>query len=635
MCKGMQTCLGPVSLSLLMAGSALAGLGCGGEDLQAPTAGSLEITTATTGPEPDADGYVITVDDGSQTVIGANATFQLHNVEPGDHSVQLAGVAENCAVAGENPRSIQVEAGKTASLDFVVTCTGSGAIRVSVTTSGSPADPDGYVARLDGADPGLPIESNGTVTFTGVAAGSHTVTLAEVATECAVTGGLTQSVTVTIGETSELGFAVTCGSPAGTIQVTTATTGSPVDPDGYTVSVDAGTPQAIGSNAALAFEGLPVGTHSVALSGIAGNCHLDGDNPRTVEVSQASTPVSFDLTCLGANALITFTSNAFQLLAIFVVNPDGTGLRNLTPEGVFESDPVWSPDGRKILFLREGSLYLMDSDGSGRMKLVDGQAISEHRWSPDGRMIAYVDVRQMGEDAVEDLWVIQADGTGKVRLTEDAFNFSWSPDGRLVYTSEADLADVHLRVINADGSGNARLTSQAAFQPAWSPDGTRIAFVTLDAKDLFVINPDGTGEQSLTQGLSENDAPAWSPDGSRIAFGTTPTVPGPDMQIAVMNRDGSGKILLTGSPGFDFQPAWSPDGTKIVFTRSEPSGDSEIHVMNSDGSNEINVSNRPESFESGPDWNGQGAAVAVASRQSAFYRRWLQVNHMEANRPHQ
>ena len=493
MCKGMQTCLGPVSLSLLMAGSALAGLGCGGEDLQAPTAGSLEITTATTGPEPDTDGYVITVDDGSQTVIGANATFQLHNVEPGDHSVQLAGVAENCAVAGENPRSIQVEAGKTASLDFVVTCTGSGAIRVSVTTSGSPADPDGYVARLDGADPGLPIESNGTVTFTGVAAGSHTVTLAEVATECAVTGGLTQSVTVTIGETSELGFAVTCGSPAGTIQVTTATTGSPVDPDGYTVSVDAGTPQAIGSNAALAFEGLPVGTHSVALSGIAGNCHLDGDNPRTVEVSQASTPVSFDLTCLGANALITFTSNAFQLLAILVVNPDGTGPRNLTPEGVFESDPVWSPDGRKILFLREGSLYLMDSDGSGRMKLVDGQAISEHRWSPDGRMIAYVDVRQMGEDAVEDLWVIQADGTGKVRLTEDAFNFSWSPDGRLVYTSEADLADVHLRVINADGSGNARLTSQAAFQPAWSPDGTRIAFVTLDAKDLFVINPDGTG----------------------------------------------------------------------------------------------------------------------------------------------
>jgi Tol biopolymer transport system component len=634
MCKGMQMRLRPMSLSILMAGSVLAGLGCGGEDLQAPTAGILEITTATTGLEPDTDGYVVTVDDGSQRVIGANATFQLLNVESGDHSVQLAGVAENCAVAGENPRLIQIEAGKTASLDFVVTCTAGGAIRVSVTTSGSPADPDGYVAKLDGADPGLPVESNGNVTFTGVAAGSHTVTLAEVATDCAVTGGPTQSVTVTIGETSELGFAVTC-APVGSIQVTTATTGSSLDPDDYAVSVDAGTPQTIGSNATLAFEGLPVGTHSVALSGIAGNCHLDGDNPRTVEVSEASTAVTFDLTCLGANALITFTSNAFQLLAILVVNPDGTGLRNLTPDGVFESDPVWSPDGRKILFLREGSLYLMDADGSGRMKLVDGQAISEHRWSPDGRMVAYVDVRQVDEDVLEDLWVIQADGTGKVRVTEDGFNFSWSPDGRLVYTSDADLADVHLRIINADGSGSARLTNQAAFQPAWSPDGTRIAFVTLDAKDLFVINPDGTGEMSLTQGLSENDAPAWSPDGSRIAFGTTPTAPGPDMQIAVINRDGSGKVLLTSAPGFDFQPAWSPDGTKIVFTRAEPSGDSEIHVMNADGSNQVNVSNRPESFETGPDWNGQGAVVTVASRQSAFYRRWLRANHTAANRLHQ
>ena len=633
--KRMQIRLGQVSLSLLLAGSVLAGLSCGGEDLQAPTTGILEITTVTTGPEPDTDGYVVTVDDATQTVIGANATFQLQNVQSGDHSVRLAGVAENCAVAGENPRAILVEAGKTARLDFAVTCiTGAGTIRVSVTTSGSPADPDGYVAKLDGGDSGLPIETNGNVTFTGVASGSHTVTLTEVAADCAVTGGPTQSVTVVAGETSELGFEVTCALPAGSIQVTTATTGSSLDPDGYTVSVDAGTPQAIGSNATLALEGLAVGTHSVALSGIAGNCHLDGDNPRTVEVLQTSTTVTFYLTCLGPNALIAFTSNAFQLLAILVVSPDGTALRNLTPDGVFESDPIWSPDGRKILFIREGSLYLMDADGGGRVKLADGQAISEHRWSHDGRMIAYVDVRQEGEDVFEDLWVIQADGTGRFRVTENGFNFSWAPDGRLVYTSDADLGDVHLRIINADGTGSARLTNRAAFQPAWSPDGTRIAFVTLDAKDLFLINPDGSGEINLTQGLSANDAPAWSPDGSRIAFGTAPPTPGPDMEIAVINRDGSGQVILTSPPGFDFQPVWSPDGTKIVFTRSEPSGDSEIHVMNADGSNRINVSNRPETFETGPDWNGQGAAVTAASRQSAFYKRWLRANHLEtARRP--
>ena len=633
--KRMQMLLRQPSLSLLMAGSVLAGLSCGGEDIAAPTTGILQITTATNGPEPDPDGYVITVDDGSQTVIGTNATFQQENVEAGDHSVRLAGVAENCDVAGPNPRSIQVEVGKTARLDFVVTCTPIvGAIRVSVTTSGSPADPDGYVAKLDGGDPGLPIETNGSVTFTGVAVGSHTVALTEVAADCAVTGGPTQSVTVASRTTSELGFEVTCALPAASIQVTTATTGSSLDPDGYTLSVDAGASQAIGSNATLTLDGLAVGTHSLALAGIAGNCHLDGDNPRTVEVVQGSTTVTFDLNCLGANALIAFTSNAVQLLAILVVNPDGTGLRNLTPDGEFESDPIWSPDGRKILFLRDGQLYVMDADGSGRVNVAAGQEISEHRWSPDGRMIAYVDVRAEGDDVFQDLWVMQADGSGKIRLAEKAFNFSWSRDGRLVYTSLADLDDVHLRIINADGNGDSRLTNRAAFQPAWSPDGTRIAFVTLDGKEIFLINPDGTGEVNLTQGLGENDAPAWSPDGSRIAFGTAPPAPSLDMEIAVMNRDGSSRMILTTPPGFDFQPVWSPDGTKIVFTRSDLGGDSEIYVVNADGSNLTNVSNRPETLETAPDWNGRGAAVAVASRQSAFYDRWLRANRLEAIRRH-
>jgi Tol biopolymer transport system component len=632
--KRMQMLLRQVRLSLLTAGSVFAWASCGGEDIVAPTSGTLEITTATSGPEPDADGYVVTVDDRAPTVIGANATLQLQNVEAGNHAVQLAGIAETCAVAGENPRSIQVEAGKTVALVFTITCAApDGAIRVSVTTSGSPADPDGYVAKLDGGEPGLPIEINGNVTFTGVPAGSHTVALAGAAADCAVTGGPTQAVTVAPGETSELAFEVTCALPAASIEVTTVTTGSSPDPDGYTVTVDVGTPQAIASNATLALEGLAVGTHSIALSGIAGNCHLDGDNPRTVEV-QGRTTVTFVLTCLGPDALIAFSSNASGLLAVLVVSPDGTGLRNLTPDGEFESDPIWSPDGRRILFLRDGSLYLMNGDGSGRVKLANGLGISEHRWSADGRMIAYVDARLEGHDLLNDLWAIHSDGTGKIRVAENAFNFSWSPDGRLVYTSDADLADVHFRIINADGTGEGRLTtSQAGFQPAWSPDGTRIAFVGLDGKDLLLINPDGTGEMNLTQGLSENDAPAWSPDGSRIAFGTS-EVGAADMEIAVINRDGGGQTLLTHPPGFDFQPAWSPDGTKIVFTRSELGGDSEIHVMNADGSNQINVSNRPETAETGPDWNGQGPAVTAASRQSAFYNRWLRANRLEADRGH-
>ena len=616
-----------VRTSLLMMGAVLIALGCGA-DLEAPGAGSLAITTTTSGAEPDTDGYLVAVDSGAPTAVGSNATLQRGGVEAGTHTVRLGGVADGCTVEGANPRTVEVVAETTVPVAFVITCApGTGTIRVRVATSGSPVDPDGYVVQLDGGDPGLPVGTDGEVTFAAVAAGAHAIALTAVAPNCSVDGEASRSVTVTAGETADLSFAVTCAQPAASVHLTTTTTGSSVDPDGYLVSVDDGVSQVIGTNASLDLEGLGPGTHTLTLSGIAGNCHLDGANPRTVEVTAGSTNVAFDLTCLGADALIAFTSNAFGLLAVVVVNPDGSGLRNLTPDGEFESSPVWSPDGARLLFLRDGDLYVMNADGTGRISVADGLEISEHRWSPDGRMIAFVDVREEGGEFVNDLWVMQADGAGKVRVAEHAFNVSWSRDGRLAYTSVGDFSDVHLRIVHADGSSDARLTTRAAFQPAWSPDGARIAFVTLGEKDIYLINPDGSGEVNLTQGQSEDESPTWSPDGSRIAFTMGPIDQGLETEIAVMNRDGSSRATLTNHPGFDFEPAWSPDGARIVFTRSEDDGDSEIYVMNADGGSLANVTNRPDSRETTPDWNGRGAPVTFAGRQAAFYQRWLRANH--------
>jgi len=505
-------------------------------------------------------------------------------------------------------------------------------LEITTSTSGTEQDADGYTVQIDAEAPQA-IAAAATLEIPGVTPGNHTVLLGGVAANCTVSGDNPRAISVTAGETATISFAVTCAPTRGSIQVTTVTTGTSLDPDGYTLSVDGGASQAIGPNATLTLEDLALGTHALTLSNIASNCHLDGENPRVIEVLPGSMAVRFDLNCLGANALIAFTSSAFQLLAIFVVNPDGSGIRNLTPDDARESNPNWSPDGREILFSKNDDLYVMNADGSGRVNLADGgQGIFEHRWSPDGRMIAYVDSRQEGLDVVDDLWAMQADGAGKVKLAERAFNFSWSRDGRIVYTSVADLGDVHLRIINADGSGDVRLTDRAAFQPAWSPDGGQIAFVTLGDKDIFLINPDGSDEVNLTQGLSEDDGPTWSPDGSRIAFTTGPLDQPLESEVAVMNRDGSSRISLTDRPGFDLQPIWSPDGTKILLTRSDNS-DSEIYVMNADGGNQTNVSNRPDTRESTPDWNGQ-AMVTVASRQQAFYSRWLRANQSDANRPH-
>jgi Tol biopolymer transport system component len=285
---------------------------------------------------------------------------------------------------------------------------------------------------------------------------------------------------------------------------------------------------------------------------------------------------------------IAFTGNAPDLLAVFLVNADGSALTNLA-EG---RRPVWSPDGQKILFLKKRELWVMNADGSGQ-QLLSERGPAEYVWSPDGKKIGFT-------IEGDELWVMQSDGSAQMFLATNASNPAWSPDGnKLVFS---DLADLNLRIINSDGTGNTRLTEQLAFDPAWSPDGTRITFATLDERDIWLINPDGTGRVNLTPGSSEDDGPVWSPDGSKIAFNTGPQGQPLESEVAVMSRDGTGRVVLTNHPGFDFSPAWSPDGSKIAFQRFEITGDLEIYVMNADGSGQTNVSNRSDIHDTEADW---------------------------------
>ena len=684
-----------------------------------PDAGDLRITTVTTDPDPDAAGYTLVVDGGEGVPVGVNGSSMVSNLAAGAHSVQLGGVPANCTLGGDNPASVTITSGTTTDLNFTVACaTTTGNIQVSVTSSGEPADPDGYVASLDGAAPGQAVAAGGNVRFTGATSGSHTIALSGVAPGCYVTGGPSQDVTVAIGTTAEVAFAVICSATSGSLEVTTATSGTSVDPDGYGLSVDGGTSQPIGASATLAIpalppgdhtveltgvaanctvegdnprtaavagdatapvafavtcstilgslqvttttsgtspdpdgyalsvdgaapipvgpnatvpvEGLLVGPHTVGLSGAASNCHVTGENPRSVTVIAGSAPVAFEINCLGSDALVAFFSNALGLSAIFVVSPNGTGLRNLTPTGAFEYNPVWSPDGRRLLFAKSGDLWVMDAQGAGRVQLADGQfGIEHHRWSPDGRMIAYVDGRPQGLDVIAELWVMQADGSGKRRLAENATDPSWSSDGtRLAYVSE-QLPVIQIRLINVDGTGDVPLTTRQSFQPAWSPDGSRIAFVTLGDKQMFLVNPDGTGEVGLTPAGTEDDSPTWSPDGRKIAFNTGSD----ESDVAVMNADGSGRVNLTNRPGFDFSPAWSPDGSRLAYHREETDfSDSEIFIMNADGTNQANLSQRPTTRESSPAWGGEGRQLLAsrASRASSVYSRWLKAQGSRA-----
>src|SRR5207249_4325422 len=130
---------------------------------------------------------------------------------------------------------------------------------------------------------------NASVTYTSLAAGSLTVAISGVAANCSVSGGTSHTVSVPSGSTATTTFTLTCTTPPGNLTVSASTSGSSLDPDGYTVAVDGGAGQALAINGSVTFTSLSAGNHSVQLSGVAANCTVSGSNPRTVSVPSGGT----------------------------------------------------------------------------------------------------------------------------------------------------------------------------------------------------------------------------------------------------------------------------------------------------------------------------------------------------------
>ncbi len=615
---------------------ALATAACGAGDGAGLVMPALEVRTTTTGTELDPDGYSVVVDMAPGESIGITDTLIIDPLAPGQHTITLAGLAGNCTTTGGPTTSATIAEGTTAIVAFAVICGPTqGQVVVTTATSGDSPDSDGYQVELDDTGMGA-VGVNDSRTLPGVPPGPHQITLSGVAPNCSVGGDNPRPVVVTAGADSTVSFVITCVSPTGSIHVRVTTLGTPTGPEGYTVSLDGASPATRVANGMADLDQVPFGPHRVTLGGVAANCTVQSPNPLDIQVPLGGeVTAEFTVNCVGDSQVIAFSGNAIGLLAVFVVSPDGTGLTDLTPDGVFERDPIWSPDGRRILFVRVApsfaseALYVMNGDGSDRTQLSDDAQVVDYRWSPDGSRIAFSRGRIQRGQLFSDLWVMQADGSGKRRLATDGESPSWSPDGtQIAYVHDVD--NVHIRIVGADGSGDRRLTADSltAIQPAWSPDGSRIAFTSVNPNQIRVINADGSNLLDLTPGTAQEDGPVWAPDGSRIAFNTGPEDEPLESEVAVMNPDGSGRMNLTDHPGFDFGPDWSPDGRRMVFVRTDDS-DNEIYVMNSDGSNPIDVSNRPNSFESSPDWGGQ-PSVPVAGAAAKLKGRWLRLPELRA-----
>jgi len=237
-------------------------------------------------------------------------------------------------------------------------------------------------------------------------------------------------------------------------------------------------------------------------------------------------------------------------------------------------------------------ILTVNADGSDLTNITDPGAGNFPAWSPDGTKFAYFVVGN--PDALN---VMNADGSGIQELTTGR-SPSWSPDGQKITFTRRENAQTDIYAINADGTGEVRLTTLGGLRPIWAPDGSKIVFeADRDGdRDIFAMNPDGTGQVNLSVNTVTDSRPTVSPDSSRVIYGSNGV-------LGVVNIDGTGSGTRT-LGGIVSAPHFSPDGSLIVFS-SEQDGTNNVIVSAIDGTNAIILGEGTL-----PKWSPAGDAIA-------------------------
>lgn len=183
-----------------------------------------------------------------------------------------------------------------------------GTLEITSSIVGSATDAGGFTLQVD-ARPAQPIAVGETFRLPDLPPGSHTIEMTGLAPHCSVDGLNPRTVTISPGQTTTVSVSIVCTDAVGSIRVTSTTTGSSLDSDGYTVTVDGVERGPLQLNSEVTYEDLTPGAHAVTLGGLASNCVVDGDNPRGVLVVPGSPVVAaFTVTCATMGGGVVFAS---------------------------------------------------------------------------------------------------------------------------------------------------------------------------------------------------------------------------------------------------------------------------------------------------------------------------------------
>lgn len=252
---------------------------------------------------------------------------------------------------------------------------------------------------------------------------------------------------------------------------------------------------------------------------------------------------------------------------IYIMDFDGTNVKQITRHRSISFAPGWSPDGSKIaysLFTRHRNnvknidLYEFDFKTSSYRMLSNRKGInSGAAYSPDGKKIALT----MSFLGNPEIFTLDPETQVVTRITKSmGFDVdpAWSPDGASMAFVSSRTGPPMVYSMKLDGSSTQRLTYAGKYNatPSWSPQNNKMAFAGwIEGRfDIFIMNPDGTNIERLTKNEGNNEDPHFSPDGNFIAFSSNRTG---QQNVYVMNVDGTFLKRLTFGLGNCVTPKWS------------------------------------------------------------------------------
>jgi Tol biopolymer transport system component len=364
-----------------------------------------------------------------------------------------------------------------------------------------------------------------------------------------------------------------------------------------------------------------------------------------------------------------------HLVDIYLVRPDGTGLKRISEHGNFCGGPKWTQDSKSVITYcmsgqetwtyrfggEDGQTKLVQIDiGTGETRLVAagpgvklfpsvlasgeigylrndksvqgifyasgkrgpaGSDLNSPSWSPDGANVVYS--RYTDENASPEprkLW----SSNPHYELSGTSFLPSCDPTGDRFAATKADYVAKTMSLFVVEGGKPARRILErqdVILAPQWSPDGQRIIF-GIGGFPLFiefghgpaqvgVINSDGSGFHVVTSGPNNNAFPSFAPDGKRIVYRTN----GPQGEgLRIMNLEDHSVTVLTKE--YDNFPHWSPRGDLIAFVRKIVD-DFEIFTIRPDGK-DITQLTHTKGNDAHVSWSPDGERLVFTSSRMGF-----------------